>query len=146
MERKAQSVNCTQKRIDVARVPLGSLELISTPSRYPLLLSTRLPARFGRALLIRGATIWLLARILAIATLAWAESIGGASTTRSPEGDVVLLPLWTLLVSPMLVLFDLRRRKELTLLHNLGVATGQAVLIGTLPAVILEALVLLIGR
>jgi hypothetical protein len=88
----------------------------------------------------------VLARILAIATLAWAESIGGASTIRTPEGDVVLLPLWTLLVSPTLLLVDLRRRKELLLLHNLGVATSQAVFTGTLPAVILEALVLLIVR
>ena len=81
---------------------------------------------------------------MAIATLAWAESIGGAATIRTPEGDVVLLPLWTLLVSPTLLLFDLHRRKELSLLHNLGVATSQAVFTGTMPAVILESLVLLV--
>lgn len=106
----------------------------------------QLPPRYARALLIRGAVVWLLARIAAIATLAWAESIGGAATTRTAEGDVVLLPLWTLLVSPMLLLFDLRRRKELMLLQNLGVATSQAVIIGTLPAVVLESLVLMLFK
>lgn len=136
MERKAKSVNCTQKRIDIAGVPLGSLELISTPYR-PLLLSTRLPARFRRALLIRGATIWLLARIMAMGMLAWAEI---------PDAGGALVPLWTLVASSTLLLVDLHRRKELLLLHNLGVASSQAVFMGTLPAVILEALVLMIGR
>ena len=134
MKRKAQSAKTTQKRIEFAGVSLGPLELISLI--YCPLLSARLPARFLRALLLRGAVLWLFARIMAIAILASAE--------LSDDGGP-LVPLWTLVASSTLLLVDLHRRKELSLLHNLGVATHQAVVIGTLPAVILEAFVL-IGR
>jgi hypothetical protein len=34
------------------------------------------------------------------------------------EGGGVLVPLWTIAVSPALLLVDLHRRKELALLHN----------------------------
>ncbi len=71
-----------------------------------------------------------------MAMIAWAAGAGydvGGS----------LVPLWTLAAAPSLVFVDLRRRKELSLLFNLGVATNQAVFVGTLPAVFLEALLLL---
>jgi hypothetical protein len=49
-------------------------------------------------------------------------------------------------VSSTLLLVDLHRRKELALLHNLGIVTSQAVVVGTVPAIIMEALLLPIGR
>ena len=62
------------------------------------------------------------------------------------EGGGVLVPLWTIAVSSTLLLVDLHRRKEFALLHNLGIVTSQAVVVGTVPAIIMEALLLPIGR
>jgi hypothetical protein len=55
-----------------------------------------------------------------------------------------LVPLWTLAASSSLVSVDLLRRKELSLLFNLGVATHQAVFVGALPAVFFEAMLLML--
>jgi len=57
-------------------------------------------------------------------------------------GGGVVLPVWTLAVSASLVHLDLHRRKELMLLKNIGVATGNAVFIGSLPALLFEAVLL----
>jgi len=55
-----------------------------------------------------------------------------------------VIPGWVLIMSALLVLVDLHRRKELSLLHNLGVTTGTAVFAGSIPAAVMETLLLLL--
>jgi hypothetical protein len=93
----------------------------------------RIPPLLLRTLILRGLVLWFLARVMAIVVLAWADISGG-----SP-----LQPVWTLAVAASLVLADLHRRKELLLLHNLGVATAPAIVIGTIPAFLFESALLL---
>ena len=81
---------------------------------------------------MRGISIWFFARLMAIAVLSSAGVAGGG----------VVLPVWTLAVSASLVHIDLHRRKELMLVNNMGVASGNAVFIGSLPAFLLEAVLL----
>ena len=78
--------------------------------------------------MLRGASLWFLARLMGKAVLA----AGGV--TAAP-----LLPTWVIVMTAGLILIDLHRRKELALLHNLGVTTLRAVFITTLPAMALEA-------
>ena len=92
----------------------------------------RLPTVLIRALVLRGISVWFFARLMAIALLSSAGVAGGG----------VVLPVWTLTVSASLVHLDLHRRKELMLLNNIGVATGNAVIIGSLPALLFEAVLL----
>ena len=92
----------------------------------------RIPPILLRALILRGTGIWFFARLMAIAVLSSAGVAGGG----------VVLPVWTLAVSASLVHIDLHRRKELMLLNNIGVASGNAVFIGSLPALLLEAVLL----
>lgn len=92
----------------------------------------RLPPLLVRALILRGIGVWIFARVMAIAVLA------SAGVT-----DIGLeLPVWTLAVSASLVHLDLHRRKELMLVNNIGVTTGHAVLIGSLPALLFETIAL----
>ena len=49
-----------------------------------------------------------------------------------------LLPFWSVLITALLVLADLHRRKEILLLNNLGLAIGPIVLVATTPGVLLE--------
>jgi len=51
------------------------------------------------------------------------------------------LSFWAVAITTALVVVDLQRRREVMLLHNLGVTTLQAILVSTIPAVILEALI-----
>lgn len=90
--------------------------------------------------------LWLFARLTVIAVLAAAATSYGGAASPMSEGASALLPLWTPIASSSLLLIDLRRRKELSLLHNLGVATSQAVAVGTMPAIMLEALLLMIAK
>ena len=92
----------------------------------------RIPSGVIRALILRGIVLWFLGRVMASVVLAWANIPGG-----SP-----LQPVWMLAVAAALVHFDLHRRKELVLLHNLGVATAPAIVIGTIPAFLLESALL----
>lgn len=78
--------------------------------------------------------MWLFARFVAVAVISAAKAQG------FDTGDA-LIPVWVLLISPALVLIDLQRRKEIALLHNLGVTTRFAVAIGCVPSVLLEAVV-----
>ena len=92
-----------------------------------------MPRVLIRALILRGIGLWFFARLMAIAVLSSAGVAGGGE-----------LPVWTLAASAILVRLDLHRRKELMLLNNIGVATGNAVFIGSLPALLFET-VLLVG-
>jgi hypothetical protein len=87
-----------------------------------------IPPRLLRALLIRGAILWALARVSVIVVFAMAEI--------SP---IQLLAFWSVLATSGLLLVDLNRRQELILLHNLGMTTLSAVLVGCSPALVLEA-------
>ena len=92
----------------------------------------RLPRALVRALILRGAALWLFARLMAIAVL----------SSAGVDSRGVVLPVWTLAVSASLVHLDLHRRKELMLLNNIGVATGSAVFVGSWPAFLFEAVLL----
>lgn len=101
----------------------------------PLAISrTRLPTRLLKTLLVRGTVLWFLARLMAMAMLAWVAAVVGP-----------LVPLWTVVAASTLVFVDLHRRKELILLHNLGVSTSSAVLTGSIPALSCEVILLMLG-
>ena len=92
-----------------------------------------LPPRLLRTLLLRGATLWFLARLMGMAVLA------AVSDPSSP-----LLPAWAVVMTATLVLVDLHRRKELALLHNLGITTSSAVVVAATPAIGLEAVLVML--
>jgi hypothetical protein len=85
---------------------------------------------------VRGTVFWILARLIAKSLMSYANVEGGASGTA--------VPVWTLLMLPSLMLADLWRRKELALIHNLGITTSGAVIVGSVPALILEVGLLLL--
>jgi hypothetical protein len=97
----------------------------------------RIPAKFLRHLVLRGTILWVLARlaVLAIGAAATVNHVPGAEQTVA-AGPI--LAFWGIVVTAALVLVDLQRRKELMLLHNLGVTTQHAVLVGMIPAVMIE--------
>ena len=97
----------------------------------------RIPPRFLRHLLVRGVAIWLLATLAARIVL---ELMRSMAQSAAQLNDISVNPGATVVVAAALVLADLHRRKETMLLRNLGVATGFAVLVGTIPAVICEGL------
>ena len=76
--------------------------------------------------------MWFLARLMGLAVLSAAGAPGGGA----------MLPVWALAVSASLVHIDLHRRKELMLVKNLGVTTAHAVVIGTIPALLFETVLL----
>ena len=104
------------------------------------LLILRLPKRFLRTLLLRGVVLWFLARIMALVVIAWAADVSGVDLSDMSAP----LPAWTLPACAALVFVDLRRRKEVVLLHNLGVTTANAVAFGTIPSVLIEATIVLV--
>ena len=99
--------------------------------------AARIPAPFLGQLLLRGIILWLLARlsVLAVAALATDAGISGAQEAIAPGW---ILSFWAVVITAALVLVDLQRRKELMLLHNLGVTTSHPVLIGMIPALTIE--------
>jgi hypothetical protein len=120
------------KRIGGTSVALGPLTLRDQPLFN---LTATVPSGLLRTLLLRGAVLWLLARLMGRAILA----AGGQSAAP-------LLPAWVVVITASLTLVDLNRRKELALIHNLGVTTSHAVIMATLPAMALEtALVMLVA-
>ena len=99
---------------------------------------SRLPPLIRKALLLRGAAVWLFARFMAAAVISAAKAQG-------LDVGVALVPVWVLATAPSLVLIDLHRRKETTLLHNLGVTTPFAVTVGSMPSVVFEAAIAAVG-
>jgi len=95
---------------------------------------SRLPSLIVKALLVRGTAVWLFVRFMAAVVIAAAKEQG-------LDVGHELVPVWVLLTAPALVLIDLHRRKEITLLHNLGVNTRFAVAVGSVPTLFLEAAV-----
>ena len=102
----------------------------------------RIPVRYSRTLLFRGVAIWMLARLAVVALYTFIA----ASARRSPDvasaftaGSPIILTAWTIALSTVLVRLDLHRRQEIAMLHNLGVLTSHAILLGLLPAIVMEA-------
>ena len=89
----------------------------------------RIPLSYLQHLLLRGSILWLLARLSAAAVVGGTADFG------------LMLSFWAVAITTALVLVDLQRRREVMLLNNLGVTTLQAILVSTIPAVILEALI-----
>ena len=88
----------------------------------------RVPLSYLQHLLLRGAILWLLARLSAAAVVGGAADFG------------LMLSFWAVAITTALVLVDLQRLREVMLLKNLGVTTLQAIVVSTIPAVILEVL------
>lgn len=91
-----------------------------------------MPPVLLKTLILRGISLWFLARLMGLAVFSSAGAPGGGA----------MLPLWALAVSASLVHIDLHRRKELMLVKNLGVTTAHAVVTGTIPALLLEIMLL----
>lgn len=105
------------------------------------LAGTRIPLRYSRTLLIRGMAIWILVRLGVLALYTFIAASGGPSPDVAAAftyGNPVLVTAWTVVLSAVLVRFDLYRRHEIALLNNLGVLTSHAIALGTLPAVVME--------
>ena len=98
-----------------------------------------IPAKLLRHLLVRGTILWVLARltVLGIGAAATVNRVPGAEQTVAPGP---IMSFWGVVVTAALVLVDLQRRKELMLLHNLGVTTQHAIVVGAIPAVMIEML------
>jgi hypothetical protein len=91
-------------------------------------------------LLLRGTAIWALARLMVRALYMAIAAMADAETAAAfTHGNPAVLTGWTLALSVALVLVDLHRRREVTLLNNLGVFTSHAVMLGAVPAVVLES-------
>ena len=104
--------------------------------------ASRVPSKYLKTLLLRGAALWLFARVIAVAVFAASAAIGGREWGY--DNSSALLPIWVIVLSPSLVLFDLCRRREISLLNNLGVTTRFLVTAGSVPSVLFEGLVALL--
>ena len=97
----------------------------------------RIPPGFQRQLIIRGVAVWVLTRLASLLVIAiWRAMV----RDKAMLDGVTVHPVAAVVVAATLVLIDLHRRKEITLLHNLGVATSHAVFIGSIPALVLETM------
>ena len=105
----------------------------------------RIPAKLFRTLLLRGAGLWLLSRLMVKAAFALPRMMSGSTLAATPESGAVV-PAWILVMLVSLAVFDLHRRKELALLHNLGIPTSLAVAVVTLPGVGIELLLVMLPR
>jgi hypothetical protein len=103
------------------------------------------PPRLLRTLLLRGTFIWIFGRIMAVATLAMAQSSVGRESPLYVETATVP-PYWTLALAALVSLADLHRRKETMLLANLGIRLHEAILVTVAPAVLLEVILSLAIR
>lgn len=79
--------------------------------------------------------LWVLTALILLFSMAVIASLSSIPPVRPS-------PVWTIAFTAALVWLDLRRRKELVLLHNLGVQTFAAVGVGTIPAVVGELVAL----
>lgn len=99
----------------------------------------RIPVRYARTLLIRGLVIWAVARLAVQALyLVIASSADQETAAAFTHGNPTILAVWTVVLSAALVRLDLYRRHEIDLLNNLGVPTSHVILLGVLPAVVME--------
>ncbi len=76
-----------------------------------------------------------------IAASAGRDSEMAAALTN---GSPIILAVWTLVLSAALMRLDLYRRHEVALMNNLGVLTSHVVLVGTLPAIVMESVMVML--
>ena len=101
--------------------------------------ASRLPAQYLQTLLVRGAVLWAVARLMAKGLFLFiASSVDRETAAAFTQGNPFVLTGWTLALTAALVWVDLYRRQEVFLLANLGVIIPHAVLIGTIPAMVME--------
>jgi hypothetical protein len=109
--------------------------------------AVRLPRRYARMILIRGLALWILARVMVfaiamfLATMTRSDVLGAGDLLR---GANVVVAAWAIAMSAALVLLDLHRRHEIALLNNLGVTTATAVVLGSVPAAVMETFIRLL--
>ena len=72
--------------------------------------------------------------------------MGMAALAAISDPASPLLPVWVIVMTASLTLVDLHRRKELALLHNLGITTSTVVVVATLPAMFAEAALVMLLR
>jgi hypothetical protein len=100
---------------------------------------SRIPAHYLQALLLRGVVLWAVSRLMAKGLFLFiASSVDRETAAAFTQGNPFVLTGWTLTLTAALVWVDLYRRQEVFLLANLGVIIPHAVLIGTIPAMVME--------
>ena len=108
----------------------------------------RIPARYVRTVLLRGLAVWVLSRLgVKVLYMFIGDSAGRDSEMAAAltNGSPVILAAWTLVLSAVLIRFDLYRRHEVALLNNLGVLTTHVVILGALPAAVIETALVILG-
>jgi hypothetical protein len=95
----------------------------------------------AKKLLVRGLVIWTGLRVLLLLALG-AAGAGGVVVSSYDLASRVRL----LLLCALIALADLAWRREFTLLANLGVRAGVAVLLYLIPGVLLESVLLAAAR
>jgi hypothetical protein len=101
--------------------------------------SVAIPVRYRRTLLLRGVVVWAFARIMVMVLyLLVMASLDREVAALFIEGNPLVQMAWTLALTATLIRLDLNRRREEFLLNNLGVPTRHAVMLGTMPAVLVE--------
>ena len=111
-------------------------------SNVPTARATRIPVRYVRALLMRGLAVWILSRLGVEALYRFiADSAGRDSEVAAAltNGSPMILAAWTLVLSATLMRLDLYRRQEVALMHNLGIVTSNLILVGVVPAIVMES-------
>jgi hypothetical protein len=98
-------------------------------------LTGRLPVPLLRAFLIRGTVLWLLSRVMG--------KVIFAAANMTPSGGM-LFPAWIVVMAGSLMVADLHRRKELMLLYNLGIPAWRAAAVATIPALVMESLLVVL--
>ena len=91
-----------------------------------------------RYLLRRGISIAVLVRVFALAATAGVPRDRGPSPLHFPPTTSVVLAA----ICGLLMLVDVRRRSELVLLANLGVGAWPIALSAAVPALAIEALLM----
>lgn len=121
------------------RAPIGEWE--ASPGRAV----TRMPVLYSRTLLLRGAVVWLFARLMVMVLYLFIAAGAPAGTAAAfTNGNPLVLSGWTLALTVALMRVDLHRRHEVDLLNNLGVITSRAVILGTVPALVMESAMMLL--
>ena len=110
----------------------------------PAVSATRIPGRYARILLLRGLALWLFARLMVMVVYAFMATSYRDTADLFTQPNPLVMATWTMALSAALVRIDLYRRHEVSLLNNLGVVTVHVVVLGTMPAALMETTLLLL--
>ena len=109
----------------------------------------RIPGRYTRTVLLRGVFLWAAARVGVYVSVAFISSMAMSDMVGSRDlltGANPIVSAWTMALSATLMLIDVYRRHEVMLLNNLGVATASVVMLGAVPAIVIEASLMVVLR